>query len=285
MCIVNGVWSAVSGQQALRRSACRAPFTNHIPSTIYHQPFTFNLQVDNALVIQTAQNVDLAFSPAGLGERIMAWFVDFVLGVGYFFVLMWADAPAAGTAPMLILMSPMLLYHPLSEMFFEGQTAGKRLLQIQVSRIDGASPTLAQYLLRWIFRFVDVSFTSGVVAVVAIAATQRSQRLGDVVAGTVVVRRKRRVRIDEVLYPTTARGATPIFPQAARLSDADVQTVRAVLVRMRREPHSASALRLGHRAKEAVERRLGLDRVAMPTDDFLSTVVADYTTAHDRDMD
>jgi uncharacterized RDD family membrane protein YckC len=241
--------------------------------------------VDDALVIQTAQNVDLAFSPAGLGERIMAWFVDFLLGIGYFFVLMWAEAPSAGTAPMLILMSPLLLYHPLCEMFFEGQTAGKRLLQVQVSRIDGAPPTLAQYLLRWIFRFVDVSFTSGVVAVVAIAATQRSQRLGDVVAGTVVVRRKRRVRIDEVLYPESPRDARPVFPQAARLADADIQTVRAVLVRMRREPRSASALRLGHRAKEAVERRLGLARVPMPTDDFLAAVVADYTAAHDRDAE
>jgi hypothetical protein len=52
---------------------------------------------------------------------------------------------------------------------------------------------------------------------------------------------------------------------------------------MRREPRSASALRLGHRAKEAVERRLGLGRTAMPTDEFLSTIVADYTAAHDRD--
>jgi uncharacterized RDD family membrane protein YckC len=241
--------------------------------------------MSDALVIQTAQNVDLAFSPAGLGERMMAWFIDFLLGVGYFFLLMWLEAPAAGTAATLILMSPLLLYHLLCEVLFEGQTAGKRLLQIQVSRVDGAPPTLGQYLLRWIFRFVDVSFTSGVVAVVAIAATSRSQRLGDVVAGTVVVRRKRRVRIDEVLYPTPARDAVPLFPQAGLLADADIQTIRAVLVRMRREPRSASALRLGHRAKDAVERRLGLARVAIPTDEFLSSVVADYTAAHDREAE
>ncbi len=238
--------------------------------------------MDDALVIQTAQNVDLAFAPAGLGERILAWLIDALLGAAYVFFLLWIEAPAAGNAATIVAFSPLLFYHLACEVFFEGQTAGKRVLQIQVSRSDGAAPTVAQYLLRWIFRFVDVSFTSGVVAVVSIAATRRSQRLGDVVAGTVVVRRKRRVRIDEVTYPARPAGARLVFSDAARLSDADIRTVRAVLVRLRREPRSAPALRIAHRAKEAVERRLGLPRVAMPTDEFLETVVADYTSVHDR---
>ena len=250
----------------------------------HEQRATSNLKlpVDDALVIQTAQNVDLAFAPAGLGERIGAWFVDALLGVGYVVVMVWLQAPSSGNAAAIILFSPLLLYHLVCEVLFEGQTAGKRLLQIQVSRVDGAAPSLGQYLLRWTFRFVDVTFSSGVVAVVSVAATQRSQRLGDVVAGTVVVRRRRRVRIDEVLYPERPAGVEPAFPEAARLTDADVRTIRAVLVRLRREPRSAAALRLAHRAKDAVERRLGIDRAQMPTADFLENVVADYTSSHDR---
>jgi uncharacterized RDD family membrane protein YckC len=238
--------------------------------------------VDDSLVIHTAQNVDLAFAPAGLGERIGAWLVDALLGMGYVIFLFWLEAPNAGAAASIILFSPLLLYHLACEVFFEGQTAGKRLARIQVARLDGAAPTLGQYLMRWAFRFVDVTLSSGVVAVVSIAATRRSQRLGDVVAGTVVVRRKRRVRIDEVLYPEVRPGAALRYPDAARLSDADVRTIRAVLVRLRQEPRSAAALRLAHRAKDAVERRLGIARQQVPTADFLENVVADYTAVHDE---
>jgi uncharacterized RDD family membrane protein YckC len=238
--------------------------------------------VDDALVIQTAQNVDLAFSPAGLGERIGAWVVDVLLAIAYYVVLAWLGADALSTAAGVLLSLPPLLYHLACEVLFEGQTAGKRLLQIQVARLDGAAPTLGQYLLRWLFRFLDVSVSLGLVAVVAIATTRRSQRLGDVVAGTTVVRRKRRVRLHEVRYPAREAAYEPAFPDAARLADADVRTLRAVLVRVHREPKSASAHRLAIRAKEAVERRLGLPRVAMPTVEFIETVVADYTAIHDR---
>jgi uncharacterized RDD family membrane protein YckC len=238
--------------------------------------------MDDALVIQTAQNVDLAFEPAGLGERILAWLVDFLLAVGYVFVLIALEPGGLGTAAAIVVLSPFLLYHPVCEVFFEGQTAGKRLLQIQVARLDGAPPTLGQYLLRWLFRFVDVSFSSGVVAVVSVAATRRSQRLGDVVAGTTVVRRKRRVGLDEVRYPVRPADYAPAFPDAVRLSDADVRTLRAVLVRLRRAPRSASSTALGRRAKAAVERRLDLPPVAMPPEAFIQTVVADYTALHDR---
>lgn len=238
--------------------------------------------MDDALVIQTAQNVDLAFAPAGLGERFLAWLVDFLLGAAYLVVLVWLDAPSSSQAVVVVLVSPLLLYHPLCEVFFEGQTAGKRLLQIQVARLDGAAPTLGQYALRALFRLIDVTLSSGLVAVVAIAATRRSQRLGDVVAGTTVVRRKRRVRLDEVRYPVREPDYVPLFPGAARLADADVRTLRAVLVRVRREPGSQTTRRLAMRAKEAVERRLGLERVAMAPEAFLQTVIADYTAVHDR---
>lgn len=238
--------------------------------------------------IRTAQNVALAVAPAGLGERILAWLADIVVLVGYVLLMIWAIGAAGGgtTASVLLIGLPLLLYHLFFEVFFEGQTPGKLALKIRVARLDGAQPTLSQYLLRWLLRFVDVTLTSGIGAVVSVAVTDRSQRLGDLAAGTTVIRRRRRVRLGEVRYPQAPPGHVAAFPEAEELGDADVRTIRAVLVRLRlTSRRDAQARALAERAKAAVERRLGLDAVAMPPEAFLRAVVRDHTFLLDRYAD
>lgn len=244
--------------------------------------------MESRLEIQTAQNVALAVAPAGLGERILAWLADSVILAGFVWMMVWllSELEAGEAGFLLGVVLPVLLYHLLFEVFFEGQTPGKLAMKIRVARLDGAQPTLGQYALRWLLRFVDVTFTSGVGAVLSIAVTQRSQRLGDLAAGTTVVRRRRRVRLAEVRYPTAPEGYQPRFPGAEDLSDADVRTLRAVLVRTRiAGRRDAGARRLAERAKEVVEKRLGLGRVAMPPQAFLVTVVRDHTVLLDRYAD
>ncbi len=242
--------------------------------------------MDDALIIQTAQNVDLAFAPAGLGTRLGAWAVDALVGLSYAILLYVGynrlSFEALGEVGAVVLLLPFLLYHPVCELFFEGQSVGKRVHKILVARLDGAAPTLGQYLLRAAFSLVEVTFSFGVPAVIVVASTRRSQRLGDVVAGTTVVRRTRRVHLHEVQYPTRPPDYRPHYPGAVALSDADVRTLRAVLVRLHREPGSAAAQALGYRAKTAVERRLGLVPGAMSPEGFIETVVADYTLLHDQ---
>jgi uncharacterized RDD family membrane protein YckC len=235
------------------------------------------------LRVQTAQNVDLAFATAGLGDRILAWLIDVVIVGAYVVLLSQFDfGGRGGTTLFIVLFLPVLLYHLLFEVFFEGQSPGKRALKIRVARLDGAQPTLAQYLLRWLLRWVDVTLSSGVVAVVAVGVTKHAQRLGDLAAGTTVVRLRRRVGLAEVRYRPLPAGYAPAFPAAERLTDADVRTLRAVLVKLRLEKRSAATSRLARRAKAAVEDRLGMAPVEMPAEPFLRTVVEDYTAAHDR---
>ena len=241
--------------------------------------------MDDRLQIQTAQNVALAVPAAGLGERILAWIADTALWVGYGLLVVWALSEAGADAEWLFIVLvfvPVLLYHLLFEVFFDGQTPGKRLLKVRVARLDGAQPTLGQYLLRWLLRFVDVTVTSGTVAVVAVGVTRRSQRLGDLAAGTTVIRQRRRVRLDEVLYPAAPPGYTPIVPEAEALSDADVRTLRAVLVRLRLSKRDRRSQALADRAKEAVEAKLGLPPSPLDAPAFLETVVRDHTMLLDR---
>lgn len=243
--------------------------------------------MDLALDIRTAQNVPLALEPASVGERALATLVDGAIVVAW---VIAAQALLFGALEigesmavyLLVVVLPVFVYHLAFEVFVEGRTPGKLLLKTQVARVDGAQPTLGQYLLRWLLRFVDVTVSLGMVALVAVALTKRSQRLGDLVAGTTVIRRRRRVRLDEVLYPAAPAGHVPDFPEAERLSDADVRTLRAVLVRLRLSPRDARATALARRAKAAVEKRLGLEPVRMPPEAFLKAVVRDHVFLLDR---
>ncbi|MDT0630409.1 RDD family protein, partial [Rubrivirga litoralis] len=241
--------------------------------------------MDDRLQIQTAQNVALAVAPAGLGERILAWAADTALWVGYALLLFWLLGRAGADAEWLVVLLvavPVLLYHLLFEVFFDGQTPGKRLLKVRVARLDGAQPTLGQYLVRWLLRFVDVTMTSGTVAVVAVGVTRRAQRLGDLAAGTTVIRQRRRVRLAEVLYPPTPPEYVPAVPEAEALSDADVQTLRAVLVRLRLSRRDRRSSALADRAKQAIEAKLSLGPSPLPAPEFLETVVRDHTALVDR---
>lgn len=242
--------------------------------------------MDDRFLIQTAQNVELALAPAGVGDRILAWLADVAVWAGYALVVGWSlsAAGAPDAAAFVLIALPIALYDLAFEVFFEGQTPGKMLLRVRVARLDGAQPTLGQYALRWLLRWVDVTASSGTVAVVAISLSKRQQRLGDVVAGTTVVRQRRRVRLDEVLYPEPPRGYAPRFPEAARLSDADVRTLRAVLVRHRLSARDVRGRALADRAKAAVEARLGLGPVEMAPDEFLSAVVRDHTFVLDQGL-
>jgi len=236
----------------------------------------------DTLRIQTAQNVDLAFAPAGLGERLVAWAIDAAIGGAYLVAAFFVRSQVPNTTVWVFLLAPYLFYHLLFEVFFDGRSPGKRARGLRVARLDGAPPSAGQYGLRWLLRWVDVTLSSGVVAVVAVGITRHGQRLGDLAAGTTVLKLARPVDLVDVQYPRIAPGYVSRFPEAERLSDADVRTLRAVLLRIRREPASAPAQELARRAQMAVQERLGLAPTPLTPHDFLSAVVTDYTAAHDR---
>ncbi len=245
--------------------------------------------MDLSFDIRTAQNVPLALEPASLSDRILATVVDGLVLAAYLFVvpLVGAAVGAPDSMALLILFYlPVLLYHLAFEVLLEGRTPGKLALKTQVARLDGAQPTLGQYGLRWLLRLVDVTLSSGAVALLSVAVTQRSQRLGDLAAGTTVVRRRRRVRLGEVLYLPAPPDHVPAFPEAEALSDADVRTIRAVIVRLRlSKSRDARAQDLARRAKAAVETKLGMTPVRMPPEPFLKAVVRDHTFLLDRYAD
>jgi uncharacterized RDD family membrane protein YckC len=171
------------------------------------------------LAFETPENIQVAYEPAGLGTRFVAWFVDniimFLAGIAIFFILMCSGAitesvirdivepgresarrsaeRSLGEAPDVVLYFVGLfllvsgigsfVYYSLSELFSRGQTIGKRLSGIRVVRLDGFALDAGGILVRNIFRVVDHLPPLWIVPLLS----KKSQRLGDMVAGTVVV--------------------------------------------------------------------------------------------------
>lgn len=169
--------------------------------------------MENSVRFETPENVHIQYELAGLGTRFLAWFVDQIL-VMLFIILIFIfmtvvasmaavtldglfedwerdDGPVSPSMVIAIAMGIMLLiwglgsfaYFGLSELFWHGQTIGKRVLNIRVVKSDGFALDPLSVLVRNMFRVADHIPVFWAVPVFS----SQSQRTGDMVAGTVVV--------------------------------------------------------------------------------------------------
>ena len=234
--------------------------------------------------IRTAQNVGIAFEAAGLGDRTIAALIDYLVLAAYLIsvstLLGVVDAPS--WAFFTILLLPYLSYFLLCEVFFDGQSVGKRARGLRVVRLDGRPPTLGSYLLRWLLRPVDILMTSGLAAVLCVLITGTGQRLGDLAAGTAVVKRPPDgARLGDTLFRHLGEEHALTFPQVDRLGRADAETVRDVLNALRADRHSSSARALSQRLKAGLEEKMGVTSdLSAPR--FLHAVLEDYNHVQGR---
>jgi uncharacterized RDD family membrane protein YckC len=155
------------------------------------------------LNIDTPELVEIEMSLAGIGSRFIALLVDMLIWLAgllvliFFFVIFapgietfskisaqWAVAIA-----ILILFLLFWGYFTLFEAFWNGRTPGKRVARIRVIQRSGRAIGLIESMTRNLIRYIDMQpFPLYAVGVIAIFATQQHQRLGDLAAGTLVVR-------------------------------------------------------------------------------------------------
>ena len=221
--------------------------------------------------IQTTQNVRIEYGLAGLGDRILAYIIDIVIIFAYamtwifLFTILEIKPP---TALVVMLALPAFMYHLLCEVLLDGQSIGKRQMKIKVVKLDGSSPGLGSYLMRWVLRLIDLNTFGGGIAVLCIAITTRDQRLGDLAAGTTVVK----VRNQETV-PVFAidDDYQPTYSEAIRLSDADIDIIQHV-IKAHRDSGNAEPVRL---TAAKVQQTLEVQSDMRPLQ-FLFTVVRDY---------
>jgi uncharacterized RDD family membrane protein YckC len=229
-----------------------------------------------AIRIQTAQNVFIEYQPASVGDRIVATLIDGVVAWVFVTILQVSISQLSvdmGITFQLLLSLPYVFYHFLSEVFMDGQSIGKKAMNIKVVKLDGSQPSLGSYLLRWLLRLVDVSLSLGVVAMATISAGQKGQRLGDIAAGTAVVSMRQRQTLRDTALPATEETYTPLYPEAARLSDRDVAIIKEALQAYHKGEEQDSWLIQS--LAEKVQGLLGT-RTGQTYVEFLRTVLKDH---------
>ena len=174
--------------------------------------------------IVNEQHVRIRQQFAGLAPRMVALLIDFFVisvyfyGLSYIAEITWRWSFRGDSIVAFILFFPALFYLLLFELLNNGQTPGKRVMNIRVVQLDGRPLSFSACLLRYFLLYVDLMF--GLVGALCIALTPRSQRIGDLAAGTCVVndRKFRASRVELSEYTYLLSGYRPRYVRAAELS-------------------------------------------------------------------
>ena len=228
--------------------------------------------------IITGQFVRISQTPASIGERMLALIIDyfflFIYVIGFSVTLSYLRIHAYSGFSFfflfVIVYLPVLCYSLLCEVF--NQSLGKRLLNIRVVKADGSTPSLSSYLLRWLLFPIDLPITGGL-GVIVILLTKNHQRLGDLAAGTMVIKeknyRKIQVSLDEYDYLT--KGYHPVYPPAADLSLEQVNVINKTL-----SSGSKDRARRIRQLADKVRTLLSIKQTEGSDEKFLQTLLRDY---------
>lgn len=235
-----------------------------------------HLQLEQNYAIDTPESVTFAYEVAGIGNRFIAALIDtglIALALTLLNLLVYAVLGLAGDLTIGVLLgdeAPSWLgglaialyallnfaiywgYYILFELLWNGQTPGKRAVKIRVLRLDGNPAGFSEVLLRNLVRPVDFLPGGYGLGLLVMLLNAKSRRLGDLAAGTLVIREMADVSLAALSSGSSAPDAPQwevdealllAFPHIRRLSSADYELIQETLARFRRG-------RISHRAVE-----------------------------------
>ncbi|HUR86454.1 MAG TPA: RDD family protein [Solirubrobacteraceae bacterium] len=220
------------------------------------------MQYEDRITIPTPEGVALELTLAGLGSRAIAGAIDLVLKALVVLLLLLAVGTLIGSAALLLLLPvaglAMLLYDVGFETLGGGRTPGKRCSGLRVVRASGRPVDFASSMIRNVLRLVDGLPLSYVPTIVSIVLTRRNQRLGDLAAGTVVIRERHAADARQWGPPVRPpnRAAAGAHWDVSAVPAQDLATVRAFLERRHGLAGDARA-RLAAQLDGALRPRVG----------------------------
>jgi len=226
--------------------------------------------------IETAQNVSIQQNAANLGDRMLAYLLDSLIIFLYLFasimLLLAIDLDMRDSWSIFLLISlPGFLYYVLLETFWNGLTVGKNAVKIRVVKLDGSKPTFANYFVRWILRIVDISLTSGGIAVLTILICGNGQRIGDIAAGTTVISEKKKITINDTILKEISLDYKPTYSQVTLFKDSEMQTIKNLYDNAKLKGQHNIILSLHNKIIEVMQ----IETEENPIN-FVNTVIKDY---------
>jgi uncharacterized RDD family membrane protein YckC len=220
--------------------------------------------------IVTPQGVVLDLEAAGIGYRGAARLIDafgfIVLAIGGI-TLSETILPSGSliNIALLIMFLVLLFFYPaISETFWRGRTVGKAVLGLRVVTLEAGPIGFREALIRSLFQLVDFG-TFGVAALLSGMTTDRSQRIGDVAAGTFVVREpKSLAHVPPVPFtPPMGFEGNVAELDVARLRPEQERLIRSFLLRVGQLSRDAR-IDLGTRMAQTTADRLGHELARWP---------------------
>ena len=237
--------------------------------------------------ITTSQNVNITFTLASVGERIAAFFLDFLVIVAYVVAISMFFSYVLNIdlyfskmddwsvrAIMIVIFLPISFYALVSESLMEGQSLGKKVMKIKVVKIDGYQASFGDYLMRWIFRIVEIWIFSGIPAILSIIISKNNQRLGEIASGTAVITLKNNVNISHTILENLKEDYVPVFPQVIALSDNDIRIIKENFHKAARTDDRIIIEKLTKKIKEIL--KMDYDDRQFTQRQFINTIIKDY---------
>lgn len=227
----------------------------------------------NRITLQTPESVELEFTLAGIGNRALALIIDYTAlsltllvfwivwaVVSYQLVTALSDINNIGTWLIAIALLLNFLiytgYFVFFEVIWQGQTPGKRYAKIRVIRDDGRRIGIQQAALRSLLRPIDDILFIGAFLIIL---NQKEKRLGDMVAGTLVIQEEYITAVTNFPLSPEAKELADRLPEMANLSlllPDDFATIREYLHRRdQMTPHAKAelSLQMARQIRKAIE--------------------------------
>ncbi|MDB2385288.1 RDD family protein [Polaribacter sp.] len=261
-----------------------------------------------SLQIKTAQNVQIDFVLANVGQRLLAFVIDNVVKIGYLLMIIfffdfnvfqeYENDSWTIQAIWLLIMLPVIFYTLYLEILLDGQTLGKKLMRIKVINLDGFKPSISDFAIRWFLRIVDFnSFAllavflysmvnsevfdtllnlllvlGKIVGLLLISFTKKNQRFGDMIANTTVIYLKDSAKFSDTILENITTTYKPTYPNVIRLSDNDARIIKTTFLNAKKTNDFKMLIKLRTKIIEVTQ----IQSVHNSDTAFIDAVLKDY---------
>jgi uncharacterized RDD family membrane protein YckC len=235
------------------------------------------VQLDDLITIATPEGIELELVLAGAGSRFIAAVVDFALEVLLIVLaaLVTTDLIGGGIGEALLAISifaALYVYDVAFEVLAAGRTPGKRLTHLRVVRDRGNPVDLPASAIRNLLRVIDLLPGAYLVGLMSILLTKRNQRLGDLAAGTLVIRDMSTRRKADV-SPTGVESIDSSGWDVSAVSAQELVAIRRFLERRESLDRRARA-ELAHRLEQGLRTKVAGAPDAIAPEVFLQALAA-----------
>jgi uncharacterized RDD family membrane protein YckC len=260
--------------------------------------------------VPTNFNIDVEFEVPEFYKRMIALAIDILIQFFYLKIAteifrsykssgsIWDDDHAYNTHWMALILffMPILIYHVVLEITMNGQSIGKKIMGIAVVNENGGKASISQYLIRWLVRdiwfliilLIGLSYESAgnkiqsaflvlvvlgyfIAEIVLVVSSKKGQRIGDILAKTILISTRTRGNIEETVFQEVADNYIPSFPQIMQLSDKDMNAIKGIVETARKKGDYIMA----EAACNKIKAHLKIESALGPFD-FLDVLLKDY---------